>query len=99
MSDSPQTRLDDAVEEVIAEIGPGIITGWVLVAHQANYDDEGYGVSSYPIVLMNGSLPDHVIRGLLEIASDHVRRIGKYSPAIHEHEEIEAEDEDDDEDE
>jgi hypothetical protein len=78
-----QDKLDEAVKEVLGMISPGVVTAWVLVAHQANYDENGDGVSSYPIVLMNGSQADHVIRGLLEVAQDHVRGVGKWASHFH----------------
>jgi hypothetical protein len=78
MSDSLQNRLDEAVTDVLNAIHPGVPTAWVLLAHQASYEDNGDSLSTYPIITMNADLPDHVILGLLAIAEAHVKGTGKF---------------------
>lgn len=75
-----QRALDNAVEEYFKahEWDRGmILTGWVLVSHQAGYEN-GEDKEAYPIIYMDGSLSDHVAIGLLNVGIDIVRGV-KYA--------------------
>lgn len=62
-----QRQLDDAVNTFMASVGwnEGVMTSWVLVGHHASFDGDGEPLSSYPMVYMGGTQPDHVAEGLL----------------------------------
>lgn len=73
-----QRVLDDAVEDWLrANDNTGICTSWILVAHMHDVDADDE-ISSYPIGMTGGSLPSHVLRGLLGNAMDIVRGIGRW---------------------
>ena len=44
--------------------------------HNVNRDDKE--LSNYPMALMGGSIPDHTIRGLLDVGLDLVRGTGRW---------------------
>lgn len=77
-----QKRLDEAVEEWLKSNGfKGICTGWVLVGHMHDVDNEdgSLDLSSYPIAMMGESLPDHVALGLLDVGVNFVRGTGRWA--------------------
>lgn len=77
-----QARLDDAVRRFIGEVGwtqAGVLTTYVMVLHQASFDSQGNDTSSYAAVHLGGSQPDHSALGLLDIARDKIRGVGRWS--------------------
>jgi hypothetical protein len=79
-----QRELDQAVAEYVKKVGwdnAGIVTSWGLVMHQTQFDDgpEGGMLSSYNVVYMGGSQPDHIAIGLFQVASDTVRGLGRWT--------------------
>lgn len=77
-----QRKLDAAVEEYLTATGwskSGVLTAWVLVGHQHGVGDDGDITTCVPIVYMNGTQPDHVALGLLQIAADTIRGVGRWS--------------------
>lgn len=67
-----EKRLQQAIEDVLAEDEtPGVLTTWVLCAHVATYLDNEEA-SGYPIIMMNGTQPIHVMLGLLSNATQMV---------------------------
>jgi hypothetical protein len=79
-----QSDLDEAVDRFISLNGWNkgqVVTGWVLVAASAGYDEQGAAISSHPIAYMGGSLPDHIALGMFQIASDTVRGVGRWARA------------------
>ena len=85
MADTEQERqaqhaLDEAVDTFMRESGwaeSGVLTAWVLVGHQAGFDD-GEETVTYPIVYSRGAVPDHVALGLLDIARDAIHGCSRY---------------------
>ena len=76
-----QKALDGAVEAFIEKSGWNhglVLTGWVLVASQAGFDEDGESTNGYPLVYSGGSLPDHTALGLLQVGQDIVRQTGRY---------------------
>lgn len=76
-----QAKLDEAVQTFLRDSGIGredmVTTGWVLVAHQAGWQDDE-PISHHPILYMDGSLPDHIALGMLQIGADTVRGVGRW---------------------
>lgn len=65
-----QEKLDAAVEEFIRDTGwnsSGVLTSWIIVGHQMNYDEDGDEIGAYPIVFKNGVQAHHINVGLLGV--------------------------------
>lgn len=73
-----QKKLDEAVlEYTIACEHEGVLTAWVLVGHQAVFED-GEDKSMMFNVYQGGALADHIVLGMLQIAADKVRGVGRW---------------------
>jgi hypothetical protein len=89
MVDSPSTpdsvsarkQLQEAIEAYLQVRGwnDGVLTSWVVVGHLQSFDDDGDDTSSYPIIYMNESQPDHVVLGLFDVARDNIRGVGRWA--------------------
>jgi hypothetical protein len=58
----------------------GFTSAWILVAHQHKINPETNLMedSGHPLVYMGGSLPDHVVLGLLQVGKDVIRHVGRW---------------------
>ncbi len=77
-----QRDLDEAVERYFKASGwEGFISGWVLIAHQHLLDETTGKVtkSGHPLVYMGGTMEDHVSLGLLQVAKDVIRGVGRWA--------------------
>lgn len=80
--EAAQKKLDEAVADFVAFAGwnKGMVTtGYVLVVSQQGFDQQGFEISGYPIVYSGGSMPDHSALGVLQVASDTIRGVGRWT--------------------
>jgi len=49
-----------------------------MMIHMHNVNGDDKELSNYPMALMSGSIPDHTIRGLLDVGLDLVRGTGRW---------------------
>lgn len=67
-------KLGEAIVNLVSLCGDGlqvgVVTDWVVVAAQDKFADDGERITSYNTLFSNGSLPDHIARGLMHSALD-----------------------------
>lgn len=69
-------KLGQAIVDLVSLLGDGlqagVVTDWIVVAAQDKFDNDGDRVTSYNVLYRDGSLPDHIARGLMHSALDLV---------------------------
>lgn len=71
MSDPVTEQLEDAIRAKLAayDTSGGILTDWIVIAAQQNFDDAGDAVNSVGLLMPNDNFPMYRILGLLDYAA------------------------------
>jgi hypothetical protein len=77
VSDQSETKaaLEAAIQAELAgfDTGHGVLTDWIVIAAQQNFDDDGEPTTSVGVLLPTDSFPMYRILGLLDHATVRYR--------------------------
>ena len=74
MSENATEDLENAIRAKLATLdGSGILTDWLVIAAQQDFDDEGKPTTSVGLLLPTDSFPYYRILGLLDYAAVRYR--------------------------
>lgn len=71
MAPEPKAALEAAIRDQLAEFdtGHGVLTDWLVIAAQQNFEDDGTPTTSVAVLLPTESFPHYRILGLLRHAT------------------------------
>lgn len=69
-------QLHEAIRAKVASLeSGGILTDWITIAAEQNFDEDGDGITRVATFIADGSLPMYRIIGLLEYALTRYRAL------------------------